>query len=198
MHLKRVTTLPYESVDWIRSTSSSCMRVMTHNWSATKQHLHLQSVAKISRHSVLSGDGIRQCGTSSGSRHKDRSLSVNRHFLLHSPQCPCSVQEQVTEGVRMSKFGIMKLIFVDPGVMINSTYCCNVLLTEQLLTVVREISGEFLIFQREASTVHRACETVSRLDWQTPAIFSLELWAKLQKKLTICHKIIISSIISLP
>jgi len=31
------------------------MRVINHNWSATKQHLHLQSVAEISRHSVLSG-----------------------------------------------------------------------------------------------------------------------------------------------
>ena len=31
------------------------MRVMNHNWSATKQRLHPQSVAEISRHSVLSG-----------------------------------------------------------------------------------------------------------------------------------------------
>jgi len=47
------------------------MRVMKHNWSATKQCFHPQSVAEISRHSVLSGDIIRQCGTSSGSWHKD-------------------------------------------------------------------------------------------------------------------------------
>jgi len=39
-------------------TSASRMRVMNHNWSATKQRLHLQSVAEISRHSVLSGDRI--------------------------------------------------------------------------------------------------------------------------------------------
>ena len=52
-------------------SSSSRMRVMNHNWSATKQHLHPQSVAEISRHSVLSGDRIRQCETSSGSRHMD-------------------------------------------------------------------------------------------------------------------------------
>ena len=38
--------------------SSSRMRVMNHNWSATKQRLHPQSVAEISRHSVLSGDSI--------------------------------------------------------------------------------------------------------------------------------------------
>ena len=54
-----------------RNSSSSRMHVMNHNWSATKQRLHPQSVAEISRHSVLSGDRIRQCGTSSGSRHKD-------------------------------------------------------------------------------------------------------------------------------
>ena len=54
---------------WARQPSSSFsrMHVMNHNWSATKQRLHLQSVAQISRHLVLSGDRIRQCGTSSGS-----------------------------------------------------------------------------------------------------------------------------------
>jgi len=51
------------------SSSSSRMCVMNRNWSATKQRLHPQSVAEISRQSVLSGDRIRQCGTSFGSRH---------------------------------------------------------------------------------------------------------------------------------
>jgi len=46
-------------------SSFSHMRVMNHNWSAMKQRLHLQSVVEISRHSVLSEDRIRQCGTSS-------------------------------------------------------------------------------------------------------------------------------------
>jgi len=53
---------------WLPSTSSSRMRVIYHNWSATKQRPHPQSVAEISHHSVLSGDRIRQCETSSGSR----------------------------------------------------------------------------------------------------------------------------------
>ena len=35
------------------------MRVIYHNWSATKQRPHPQSVAEISHHSVLSGDRIR-------------------------------------------------------------------------------------------------------------------------------------------
>ena len=37
-----------------RLTSSSRMRFMSHNWLATKQRLHPQSAAEISRHSVLS------------------------------------------------------------------------------------------------------------------------------------------------
>ena len=52
-------------------SSSSRMRFMSHNWSAMKQRLHPQSVAEISRHSILSGDRIRQCEISYGSRHKD-------------------------------------------------------------------------------------------------------------------------------
>ena len=54
-----------------RCHSSSRMHVIYYNWSATKQRPHPQSVAEISHHSVLSGDRIRQCETSSGSRHKD-------------------------------------------------------------------------------------------------------------------------------
>jgi len=44
------------------TSSSSRMRVINHNWSATKQRPHPQSVAEISRHSVLSGDRIRSDG----------------------------------------------------------------------------------------------------------------------------------------
>ena len=53
------------------TSSSSHMRVIYHNWSAMKQRPHPKSVAEISHHSVLSGGRIRQCETSSGSRHKD-------------------------------------------------------------------------------------------------------------------------------
>jgi len=45
-----------------QSSSSSRMHVINHNWSATKQHLHSQSIAEISRHSVLSGDRFDNVG----------------------------------------------------------------------------------------------------------------------------------------
>jgi len=72
---------------------------MRHNWSATKQRLHPQSVAEIGRHSVLSGDRIRQCETSSGSCHKDtdqysmtrsvaRGLSATAELLVRFQRAP--------------------------------------------------------------------------------------------------------------
>ena len=74
LHLDVVSPLLLNT-SLLLSSSSSHMRVMNHNWLedwlATKQRPHPQSVAEISRHSVLSGDRIRQCETSSGSRHKD-------------------------------------------------------------------------------------------------------------------------------
>ena len=63
------------------TSSSSRMRVINHNWSATKQRPHPQSVAEISHHSVLSGDRIQQCGTSSGSRHITQISVCKSPFL---------------------------------------------------------------------------------------------------------------------
>ena len=63
----------------------SHMHFMSHNWSATKQRLHPQSVAGISRHSVLSGDRIRQCETLSVLlKETDKTWidSVNLFFRL--------------------------------------------------------------------------------------------------------------------
>ena len=54
LSLSRVVSANYH----LHSSSSSRMHIINHNWSATKQRPHPQSVAEISRHSVLSGDRI--------------------------------------------------------------------------------------------------------------------------------------------
>ena len=72
---------------------------MNHNWSATKQRLHPHSVAEISRHSVLSGDRIQQCATSSGSRHK-ATISFSRHRSVPVPCENGSAETTVAEGGR--------------------------------------------------------------------------------------------------
>ena len=70
------------------------MRVMNHNWLATKQRLHPQNVAEISSHSVLSGQDSTMWDIVWVSPQGHRSVSVSRHFLLQAPQCPCSVRKQ--------------------------------------------------------------------------------------------------------
>ena len=66
-------------------TSSSCMCVMNHNWSATKQPLHMQSVAEISCHSVLSGDrNSTMWNIVWVSPQGHGWVSVSRHFLLQA------------------------------------------------------------------------------------------------------------------
>jgi len=82
-------------------SSSPRMRVMNRNWSAKPRNR-----AEISHHSVLSGNRIRQCGTSSGSRHKDtdKCLYVASSFCRHrSVPVPCengSAETTVAEGGR--------------------------------------------------------------------------------------------------
>ena len=66
-----VSQLLCSKIPHIRYDVLSRMHVMNHNWSARIQYLHLQNAVWISHHSALSEDRIRQCGTSSGSRHKD-------------------------------------------------------------------------------------------------------------------------------
>ena len=85
------------------------MRVINHNWSATKQRPHPQSVAEISHHSVLSGDRIRQCETSSRSRHKDTdqclyvTISFCRHRSVPVPYENGSAETTVAEGGRFDE-----------------------------------------------------------------------------------------------
>ena len=70
------------------------MHVMNNNWSATKQRLHPQSVAKISRHSVLLGQDLTMWDIVWVSPQRHRLVSLSRHFLLQAPQCPCSMRKR--------------------------------------------------------------------------------------------------------
>jgi len=92
------------TVYFVGSYSSSGMCVMNHNWSVGKQHLHPQSAAVISHHSVLSEDRILQCGTSSEScrMDTDQCLKVAISFCRHhSVPVPCKngpVETTIAEG----------------------------------------------------------------------------------------------------
>ncbi len=73
-------------------------------------------------------------------------------------------------------FAHTDLIFVDPGVKINGAYYRDVLLSQQLLPMMRDVSGEFFIFQQDSAPAHRARDTVRLLEQATPAFIPPDLW----------------------
>jgi len=82
----------------------------------------------------------------------------------------------VMVSVGVSKLGVTQLMFVDPGVKIDGAYYRNVLLSQQLLPAIRQISGEFFIFQQDSAPAHRARDTINLLERDTPAFISPDLW----------------------
>jgi len=107
-----VVSLYQSATELVQTTDSSSfssrMRVVNHNWSARKQRLYPQSVAEISRHSVLSGDRIRQCGTSSGSHHNYwlklyHMCTVyplsNNHSVLYTTTCSMWPDSTYSAGI---------------------------------------------------------------------------------------------------
>jgi len=95
-----------KTVELLEVTHSLLLLVCV-SWAITGQprnSVFIRSVVKISRHSVLSGDRIRQCETSSGSLHKDtdQCLQVAISFCRHrSVPVPCengSAETTVAEG----------------------------------------------------------------------------------------------------
>jgi len=76
----------------------------------------------------------------------------------------------------MSKLRCTHLIFVDPGVKFNGCYYRGVLLSQQLLPAIRQVSGDFSVFQQDSAPTHRARETNKLLQRETPAFISPDLW----------------------
>ena len=80
-------------------------------------------------------------------------------------------------SVGISKLGLTDLIFVHPGMKINGGYYRDMLLSQQLLLpVMRDVSGDFFIFQQDSAPAHRARDTVRFLGQSTTAFIPPDLW----------------------
>ena len=78
--------------------------------------------------------------------------------------------------VGLSKLGCTHLILVDPGVKINGCYYREVLLSQQLLPAIWQVSGNFFVLQQDSAPAHKAHETIKLLQREMPAFISLDLW----------------------
>ena len=59
---------------------------------------------------------------------------------------------------------------------INGSYYRDMLMPQQLLPVMRDVSGDFFIFQQDSAPAHRARDTVRFLEQSTPAFIPPDLW----------------------
>jgi len=69
--------------------------------------------------------------------------------------------ETVMVSVGVSRLGCRHCFFVKLGVKINGSYYGDVLLTQKLLPVIRQISWNEFVFQQDSAPAHRARETMS-------------------------------------
>ena len=74
----------------------------------------------------------------------------------------------VMVSVAVSSLGHTDLFFIDQGTKVNGQCYRDVLLHQQLLPAIRDLSGDFFTFQQDNAPAHRARETVQLLTCETP------------------------------
>jgi len=70
-------------------------------------------------------------------------------------------------SVAVSSLGHTDLFFIDQGTKVNGQYYRDVLLHQQLLPAIRDVSGDFFTFQKDNAPAHRAHKTMQLLTWET-------------------------------
>ena len=79
-------------------------------------------------------------------------------------------------SVMVSKLGCTELIFVEPGLKVDSAYYKDVLLSHQMLPAIQHLAGDVFVFQQDSMPAHHACATVEYQRQATPAFISPDLW----------------------
>ena len=94
---------------------------------------------------------------------------------LHQSVCCRHIQPSVSQWWCPSWGNCqLDLIFINARLKINGAHYRDMLLTQTLLTAMREICVVFFIFQQynALTAAHRMCETINLLERQTPAFIS--------------------------
>jgi len=83
-------------------------------------------------------------------------------------------------SVGISKLGCTDLVFVDQGVDQRRILPRRrLLLSKQLLPAMREVSGEFFVFQQDNAPAHRGHGTLRLLQQATPAFIPMDLFIQI-------------------
>jgi len=88
---------------------------------------------------------------------------MDQQTYIDPKPCRIIVLHSVMVSVGVSKLGCTELFFCRAGVKINGAYYRDVLLTQKLLPVIRQISGNEFVFQQDSAPAHHARETIEFL-----------------------------------
>ena len=102
---------------------------------------------------------------------KKKEVSAARQLCTRS-----TFSKSVMVSVGVSTLGCTDLIFIELGIKINGAYYRDVLLSQGLLPAIRQMSGDYYVFQQDSAPAHRAYETVEMLRHEMPAFISPALW----------------------
>jgi len=79
-------------------------------------------------------------------------------------------------SVTVSSLGATQLHFLEPGVKVNGVYYRNTVLLNMLLLDIRSVIGDYYVFQQDGAPAHRARDTVTMLQRETPEFTPPEMW----------------------
>ena len=79
-------------------------------------------------------------------------------------------------SVTVSSLGATQLHFLEPGVKVNGDYYRNAVLLNMLLLDIRSVFGDYYVFQQDGAQAHRARDTVTMLQRETPEFIPPEMW----------------------
>ena len=83
-------------------------------------------------------------------------------------------------SVAVSRLGATQVLFLGPGVKVNGDYYRNTVLLNMLLLDIRSVFGDYYIFQQDGAPVHRARDTVTMLQRETPEFIPPTLFARFE------------------
>ena len=89
----------------------------------------------------------------------------------------CAIADGFGDSVQSWwQVGATQVHFLEPGVKVNSDYYRNTVLLNMLLPEIRSVFGDYYLFQQDGAPAHRARDTVTMLQRETPEFICPEMW----------------------
>jgi len=98
------------------------------------------------------------------------------HSREHMHSNDYATAQSLMASVTVSSLGATQLHFLEPGVKVNGDHYRNTILLNMLMLDIRSVFGDYYVFQQDGSPAHRARDTVTMLQTETPEFIPPEMW----------------------